>query len=386
LLAEPTKLQFLAWQDEWKTNKPDAARHPDGSPVMDPAELNWLRANDTVAIYDVSRQNLSPKPRFLVLWFSHPLLDQNTYVEPVLLDDQSKVIPYNMPAGSIPGGDARGQGLLGGCLFGCQYAVNLNLEATNLPPHLTVRLHYSITGPLENLQDIPVQPSRSPVFTEFQPDWQILSIGQNVNGKAFITVGVDGGRMRGRRIGVMAVLKDGRELAASGGGMPYSDAKINPQDFTVNEPVADVVKFRIGTRPIRTVEWTNVVLPGSKNELVQNVQDAAVLRKQRTSERVTEMKKFLIAMLMYSDDHANQWPDTLAQASPYLGDSVKKELLENADAYLYKRPETNLVVSAAPKTAVLFEKIPISSDGRLLGFADGHVEFVRNTNVSGVNK
>jgi hypothetical protein len=26
-------------------------------------------------------------------------------------------------------------------------------------------------------------------------------------------------------------------------------------------PLADVAKFIVGTRPIRTMEWTNVVLP-----------------------------------------------------------------------------------------------------------------------------
>jgi hypothetical protein len=41
--TEPPKLRFVAWQDEWKTNQPGAARHPDGSPVTNAAELKWLR-------------------------------------------------------------------------------------------------------------------------------------------------------------------------------------------------------------------------------------------------------------------------------------------------------------------------------------------------------
>jgi len=255
LLAEPPKLQFLAWQDEWQTNRAGAARHPDGSPVTDATEMKWLHDNDTVRMADFSRWNLLPKPRFLDLWFSHPLIDQNTYIEPVLLDARNKVLPCNMPASSISG-DAGNQGL-----GWCQYVLNLNLEPTNLPPHVTVQLHFSIAGPLENLHDIQVQPSSSPLVIISQTNWVVLSIGQDVYGKAFITVGVDGSSMWDRRVGVMAVLKDGRELAASGGGTSYTADKINPQTFTVNEPVADVAKFIIGTRPIRTVEWKDVVLP-----------------------------------------------------------------------------------------------------------------------------
>jgi hypothetical protein len=255
LTDDPPKLQFLAWQDEWQTNRAGAARHPDGSPVTDATEMKWLHDNDTVRMADFSRWNLLPKPRFLDLWFSHPLIDQNTYIEPVLLDARNKVLPCNMPASSISG-DAGNQGL-----GWCQYVLNLNLEPTNLPPHVTVQLHYSIAGPLENLHDIQVQPSSSPLVIISQTNWVVLSIGQDVYGKAFITVGVDGSSMRDRRVGVMAVLKDGRELAASGGGTSYTADKINPQTFTVNEPVADVAKFIIGTRPIRTVEWKDVVLP-----------------------------------------------------------------------------------------------------------------------------
>jgi len=77
LLSEPPKLQFLAWQDEWKTNQSGAARHPDGSPVTDAAELKWLKVVPSGGM-DVSSWHLSPEPRFLKLWFSHPLFGQGS--------------------------------------------------------------------------------------------------------------------------------------------------------------------------------------------------------------------------------------------------------------------------------------------------------------------
>jgi hypothetical protein len=54
-LAEPPTLRFLAWQDEWKTNQPGAARHPDGTPVTNPIELNWLRQVPASRLYVGSR-------------------------------------------------------------------------------------------------------------------------------------------------------------------------------------------------------------------------------------------------------------------------------------------------------------------------------------------
>jgi len=38
---------------------------------------------------------------------------------------------------------------------------------------------------------------------------------------------------------------------------------VGTEKFDFDVPLADVAKFIIGTRPIRTMEWTNVVLPKS---------------------------------------------------------------------------------------------------------------------------
>ena len=83
--VEPPKLQFLAWQDAWKTNQPGAARHADGSPVTEAAELQWLKAVCPGGM-DVSRQKLNPEPRFLHLWFSHPDFRQWGFYDVTLFD------------------------------------------------------------------------------------------------------------------------------------------------------------------------------------------------------------------------------------------------------------------------------------------------------------
>ena len=91
----------------------------------------------------------------------------------------------------------------------------------------------------------------------------INGVGQNSEGEAYVTLVVNGDSDKSRRFGVVAVAKDGRELTSSG-GMISSFGETGGLIFNFNFgiPLADVAKFIIGTRPIRTCEWKDVVLPG----------------------------------------------------------------------------------------------------------------------------
>ncbi len=154
LLAEPPKLQFLAWQDEWRTNQPGAARHPDGSPVTNAEELKWLR-NISAGSLDVSNWHLSPEPRFLMLWFSDPQFDLGSFSEVALLDDRNNVIPLGA-RGSMQGAAQDGNDRDGN--LGWQIKTFSPNEGTDLPPRVTVRLRYA-AGPLEETQEVPVVPN-----------------------------------------------------------------------------------------------------------------------------------------------------------------------------------------------------------------------------------
>jgi hypothetical protein len=46
-----------------------------------------------------------------------------------------------------------------------------------------------------------------------------------------------------------------------GGGRPGYYASVGAEQFEFQIPLSGVAKFIIGTRPIRTVEWKDVVLP-----------------------------------------------------------------------------------------------------------------------------
>jgi hypothetical protein len=92
----------------------------------------------------------------------------------------------------------------------------------------------------------------------FEGAGQLNGVGQNIDGQAFVSIAYAPAKMPSRRFGVMAVTKDGRELMAGGS---WSDTGVRVEEFTFTVPLADVAKFIIGTRPIRTMEWKDVVLP-----------------------------------------------------------------------------------------------------------------------------
>jgi hypothetical protein len=252
LLSESPKLQFVAWQDEWKTNSPGAARHPDGSPVTDEVELKCLKAVASGGM-DVSSLHLSPEPRLLKLWFSHPAFDANSLNDVMVMDDQGKIIPFG--AGGNASCNQQGANESDGQLVWQVKTFSPDM-GTNRLSHLTISLRYTL-GPLEHTQEVEVVPQHSVGMT-LEGNGQLNGIGQNVDGKAFVSLAFESAKMQSRQFGVVAVTKDGRQMLSGSG---WSDTGVRAEEFTFDLPLADVAKFIIGTRPIRTNEWKNVVLP-----------------------------------------------------------------------------------------------------------------------------
>jgi len=92
-------------------------------------------------------------------------------------------------------------------------------------------------------------------------DSVLNGIGQNVNGNAFVAIAVNSEKMKFRQFGVVAVTKDGRTLTGFGDIGPATFSNMRVANFPFSVPLSDVAKFIIGTRPIRTMEWKDVVLP-----------------------------------------------------------------------------------------------------------------------------
>ena len=256
MLTEPPKLRFLAWQDEWKTNQPFAARYPDGSPLTNATELQWLKEVPPGSL-DVTSLKLDHEPHFLHLWFSHPAFTRNNFTELSLLNDAGNPIKLGGQS-SVTGGFREATERNGN--LGWAYWTLSPGETTNHPARVTVRLRYTM-GPLERTQELAVTPNTSTSMS-LEGGSQLNGMGQDVDGRAFVAIAVAAKKMSSRQFDAVAIAKDGRELPPAGserGGTIGGDVRIERFEFEV--PLTDVTKFIIGTRPIRTNEWKDVVLP-----------------------------------------------------------------------------------------------------------------------------
>jgi serine/threonine protein kinase len=177
-LAELPKLEFLAWQDEWQTNQPGAARHPDSSPVTDANELKWLKAVLPGGV-DVSSLNFKPEPRFLHLWFSHPAFTRADFSDVSLLDENGHVLKLGGEAAM--GGDFQEPDERNGYLGWKLWTLSPSKTA-NIPSQVTVRLRYTL-GPLERTREI--KSDYSGLFA-LEGGSQLNGIGQNKDGRAFV--------------------------------------------------------------------------------------------------------------------------------------------------------------------------------------------------------
>jgi hypothetical protein len=134
---------------------------------------------------------------------------------------------------------------------------------------LDVRLDYTI-GPLERVQEHLVDP-RHHGSTFSDGSTVITSVGQGADERAFLVLAVDENTQSKHRFGVEAVTKDGaimQHSSWSGGGRPGRPEIIT---FGFGVPIREVAKFRIGTRPLKSVVWKNVAVSVKNNDVVDHV-------------------------------------------------------------------------------------------------------------------
>jgi predicted Ser/Thr protein kinase len=254
-LAEPPQLRFLAWQDEWKTNGSLALRLSDGSPATNQADLDLMRTLSPTGM-DLSATEPSKRnAKFLHFWFSHPLFDRQSLVDVTLLDADATLFPAGAGGSAASSARAASEGPQ---KLGWVMATLCPGQQDPEPRVVTVRLRYAI-GPLQNAQEAARDFTGGMSLTR---NAQLNGIGQNARGEAFVAIAVDTKADAAEQFGALAVMPDGRELQPSGsflGG--NSDGRgVNVQRFEFPVPLSEIVKFRIGTRPIRSIEWKNVAL------------------------------------------------------------------------------------------------------------------------------
>ena len=258
LLAEPPKLHFVAWEDDWLTNQPGAAHHPDGSAVTNATELNWLKE-----ILVAGCVKASPAQKFVSLWFSHPAFTGSDFTE--LLDENGRSFPIGNLFYGFYAADGKVDGERYANLpFHCWKCWCILPSETNRPlTHITLQMRYTL-DPLENTQDLFAHSFNNPAMSliPLEGDAQVTSVGQNTDGNAFVAIAANSDKLKPRRFGVEAVTKAGQTLVSAGFTFTgYNDTGMQVANYTFDVPLADVTKFIIGTRPIRTAIWKDITLP-----------------------------------------------------------------------------------------------------------------------------
>lgn len=94
---------------------------------------------------------------------------------------------------------------------------------------------------------------------------------------------------------------------------------------------------------------------------------------------VNNMKQIVMACFMYAAEHKGLWPENLSLVGEYL---KNKEVLSNPlrpgnpSGYVYVRPAAP--EKLAPQTIVLYEAHDAWGEGVGVGFADGHIEWIKD--------
>ncbi len=255
-IAESPQLRFLAWQDENVDQVHWKAWHADGSRVTDRVELKLVGAAAPTKcdVSQTAKYAVEGNPPFLYLWFSQPLFDEQSFNEVTLLNASGR--PVALAGGGITGSSSYVANASRGGLGWLTYTLSPGAASAS-SQKVTVRLRYSC-GPWGDVQRFgPDNTSITPLGNGSQ----FNTLGQDAGGHAFFAIAIDMTQDSQRQFGVVAVTRDGRELNMSGGARGGGGGEaVHVQRFSFDVPLAGVAYFRLGTRPIRTMEFTDVVL------------------------------------------------------------------------------------------------------------------------------
>lgn len=158
--------------------------------------------------------------------------------------------------------------------------------------------------------------------------------------------------------------------------------------------LADLLSLRSEIESLR--EQTNrlAAIPAENRRLrAANLQQAnatlSILRMQEGERelgiaRMNYTRQWLLAFIMFANDHGNQFPTSFDDAREYVGKEMSAEtnVTEGQFEILYRGSITNITSPA--RTVVLRERQPrVGYDGkpsRAYGFSDGHSELTRGRN------
>lgn len=124
-------------------------------------------------------------------------------------------------------------------------------------------------------------------------------------------------------------------------------------------------------------------------QLVTTVVPALMRAREHAKEvmSMSNMRQLLMGVVMYANEHRNAYPDKLEDVAKYMGGpQMIQRLMTNPvrpqqqPGYVYIKPKTEAgkPVANASETAILYETFDKWPGAVSMGFADGHVEQVRD--------
>ena len=153
--------------------------------------------------HNASALKLDPPPLYLNLWPTHPLLDEAAAISVDFLGSNGMDLPGTQDRSS---GWAYWPSPQGGWMLITASPGSVR----TIPKKLTIRFRYCL-GQLQNTQDLEVS-SDNHVSMTLEGGSMLGSVGQSLEGRAFVSLAVNNAKLGNRRFGVVAITKDGRDL------------------------------------------------------------------------------------------------------------------------------------------------------------------------------
>jgi hypothetical protein len=90
---------------------------------------------------------------------------------------------------------------------------------------------------------------------------QLSSIGQSASGRSFVAIAVDVKQSDKDAFLVLGLNRQGAPVSGRLSRSGNAGSGVRAERFEFDMALAEIDHFEIGTRPIRTMQWSNVVLP-----------------------------------------------------------------------------------------------------------------------------
>jgi serine/threonine protein kinase len=234
---QPPRLRALNWLDQ-VNSQTSQAWLPTGETVSKDEQLPQAGGESAPS---------QPNTRFLCLWFSHPLFDQQSHAALTFLDHTGA--PLAPPLKALHWGNQTSPAAEGWIISTARLS-----PFDDVPPSLIARLDYSL-GAWTYAQEFPV--AAKTTHTTVLTDGTVVgSLGQNADGNAFIEISLNPkSANKSEQLDFVAYTLDGRRLNRTSIDSQGYEALMTKR-FIFDVPLAQLRTFGLRTRPIGTTDWT----------------------------------------------------------------------------------------------------------------------------------